>query len=112
MCRVHKLSIAEIMMANERVYRGEDEIHSGIGDIWDVMKNCVVRGCSTDGVLPGGLNVKRRAKRLYEDLAYVSFPPPSLFTTTNGLFSIPTSIHFHSCDYVIVLQLEGQSSVL
>jgi len=58
---VHSLRIHEIMWANERAWRSEDDIRSGIRRLWDVMQECTLRGLETEGVLPGGLNVQRRA---------------------------------------------------
>src|SRR5690606_28957503 len=54
--------------ANERHWRSDNEVREGLLRIWDVMQACVVRGCSTDGVLPGGFKVKRRAHQLHHDL--------------------------------------------
>ena len=62
------LSIAQIMRRNEQHWRSNDEIDAGLLHIWQVMQACVVRGCAADGVLPGGFKVKRRAKKLLEDL--------------------------------------------
>ncbi len=64
----HGLSIAEIMRRNERHWRSDAEIEAGLGKIWDVMQGCVKRGCATEGILPGGFKVKRRAAQLYRDL--------------------------------------------
>jgi L-serine dehydratase len=61
-------SIAEVMRRNERHWRTDDEIDSGLLRIWDVMQACVKRGCATDGILPGGFKVKRRAPQLHRDL--------------------------------------------
>ncbi|HEY1394011.1 MAG TPA: L-serine ammonia-lyase, partial [Methylibium sp.] len=61
-------SIAEIMRRNERHWRSDDEIDAGLLKIWHVMQDCVARGCRTEGVLPGGFKVKRRAAALYRDL--------------------------------------------
>lgn len=58
------LAIWELMLANECVLRSEDEVRRGILHIWGVMQGCMDRGMATDGILPGGLNVRRRAKRL------------------------------------------------
>ncbi|MGW8379850.1 L-serine ammonia-lyase [Streptomyces sp. ODS28] len=58
------LRISDIMLANERSWRGEEEIRSGLLHIWSVMRECVERGTRTEGVLPGGLKVRRRAARL------------------------------------------------
>jgi L-serine dehydratase len=69
------LTIAELMMANERARMGSGEgiaaaerVSAGIDRIWATMKECVGRGMATEGILPGGLNVRRRAHRLAERL--------------------------------------------
>ncbi|MFN3495193.1 MAG: L-serine ammonia-lyase [Hydrogenophaga sp.] len=67
-CQEHGLSIAGVMRANERHWRSDAEVRAGLLRIWEVMQACVVRGCSTDGVLPGGFKVKRRAHQLHHDL--------------------------------------------
>ena len=72
----HSLSIAEIMLSNEcaripgNLSREEREakVRAGILHIWQTMQNCVTRGIATEGILPGGLNVRRRAHRLAERL--------------------------------------------
>lgn len=66
----HKLSIADLMMANECALRGETEaqVRAGVLRIWQTMRACMDRGIATDGTLPGGLNVRRRARRLAERL--------------------------------------------
>ena len=67
-CRTHGLSIAGVMRSNERHWRNDEEVRTGLLRIWDVMQACVQRGCATDGVLPGGFKVRRRAPALYRDL--------------------------------------------
>ena len=61
-------------MENENSWRTEKETREGVLRIWKVMKECTYRGCHTEGTLPGGLNVKRRAaalnKRLLKDKTY------------------------------------------
>jgi L-serine dehydratase len=66
--REHGISIAELMRRNERHWRGDDEVHAGLMKIWKVMQECVARGCRTEGILPGGFKVKRRAAALYQAL--------------------------------------------
>jgi len=66
--RAQRCSIAEIMRRNERHWRSDAEIDAGLHRIWRAMQDCVVRGCKTDGVLPGGFKVKRRAAELYRQL--------------------------------------------
>ena len=62
------LSISEVVMENESAWRTEAETKKGLLDIWNVMKDCMYRGCHHDGVLPGGLQVKRRAAALNKKL--------------------------------------------
>jgi L-serine dehydratase len=72
----HSLSIAEIMLANECAKQNDDgsaesreeRVRSGILHLWNTMQSCVARGIATQGILPGGLNVRRRAHRLAERL--------------------------------------------
>ncbi len=61
-------SIAQLMRENEHHWRNDAEIDAGLLRIWRVMQDCVARGCRTEGVLPGGFKVRRRAAPLYRDL--------------------------------------------
>lgn len=67
-CKVNHLSIAELMMKNELTWRDEKSIHDGILAIAKVMNDCIENGCHHPGILPGGLQVKRRAPELYQKL--------------------------------------------
>jgi len=67
-CKTSSKTIPEIILENEKTWRGEEEIREGVLKIWQVMKDSVERGCSTEGVLPGGLEVKRRAPALLAKL--------------------------------------------
>ncbi|MDG9704743.1 L-serine ammonia-lyase [Streptomyces sp. DH37] len=55
------LSVSALMLENERAWRTEEEIRAGLLEIWRVMRECVARGLSREGILPGGLKVRRRA---------------------------------------------------
>ena len=68
LCRKHNFTIPELMMENEKTWRSESEVKSGLLNIWQVMKDCIDRGCEQEGILPGGLNVRRRAKSILEHL--------------------------------------------
>lgn len=61
-------SIAEMKKANEIARGCPIKLDDGIARIWEVMNNCIERGLVTDGILPGGLNVRRRAKGIYDAL--------------------------------------------
>jgi L-serine dehydratase len=59
-----QLTIWDLMLENESALRSPEEVRSGILHLWDVMQGCIDRGMRTEGILPGGLNVRRRAPRL------------------------------------------------
>jgi len=68
LCCDNGLSISSLMMANELSIASEDEIKQGLWKIWQTMKNCVERGYQKEGILPGGLKLRRRAPALYRRL--------------------------------------------
>jgi L-serine dehydratase len=68
LCEQHNLRIADIVLANERAIRSDNEINEGIARIDAAMMACIARGLTAEGALPGGLNVKRRAKLLHDRL--------------------------------------------
>ena len=61
-------AIAQMKRANELEYSSEKDLDQGLDDIWQSMSTCVENGLKTEGILPGGLDIKRRAKHLYEQL--------------------------------------------
>jgi L-serine dehydratase len=67
-CATLRCSVAEVMRRNERCWRSDADIDAGLLKIWAVMQACVVRGCQTSGVLPGGFKVRRRAADLHRQL--------------------------------------------
>ncbi|MBP7668672.1 MAG: L-serine ammonia-lyase [Burkholderiaceae bacterium] len=68
LCTREQTSIAGLMRRNEQHWRTNAEIDAGLLQIWQVMQDCVARGCRTDGTLPGGFQVKRRAAALHRAL--------------------------------------------
>ncbi|MBA1240275.1 L-serine ammonia-lyase [Pseudomonas kunmingensis] len=69
LCTTHDLNISQLMLANEAAWRPEAETRAGLLRIWQVMQDCVKAGCRTEGVMPGGLKVQRRAAGLYRQLS-------------------------------------------
>ena len=62
------MSINEVVLENESAWRDESETFAGVMRIWDTMRQCIYRGCHTQGELPGGLHVRRRAFELNKKL--------------------------------------------
>lgn len=67
-CEAEQISIAQLMLRNEQVWRSEADIRSGLLSIWQAMQQCVDRGLKSPGTLPGGLRVRRRAPHTYREL--------------------------------------------
>lgn len=67
-CRKTGMPIYEVVLENENSWRPEQETRDGLLKIWDVMKECIYRGCHAEGILPGGLEVRRRAAALNKKL--------------------------------------------
>ncbi|MET0331977.1 MAG: L-serine ammonia-lyase [Dyella sp.] len=68
LCEKHGLTIAQLMLENEKIWRSEQEIRDGLLAIWKAMQDCVNRGLRSPGILPGGLKVARRAPAMLAEL--------------------------------------------
>lgn len=75
-CDKHQLSISDVMWKNEAAWRAKEDTAKQLMAIWDVMQECVVNGLRHEGILPGGLKVKRRASDMKKQL--LSKPEASL----------------------------------
>jgi len=68
-CTESGLSIAQLMLANERAWRSDEQVRDGLRELWQAMQDCVARGIRQTGTLPGGLHVSRRAPSLHAELS-------------------------------------------
>lgn len=62
------LTIAQMKRANEEVVRSREELDAGLDHIWEVMRACIDRGLTQEGIMPGGLKVRRRARMIHDKL--------------------------------------------
>jgi L-serine dehydratase len=67
-CDDHGLSVSTLMLENEKALRAEPEVRARLAAIWTAMDACLRRGCEKEGILPGGLKVRRRAAALHRKL--------------------------------------------
>lgn len=67
-CQDQNIPISALVLENERSLRTDEEIDHELQRLWDTMLNCMYLGCHTEGSLPGGLNVRRRAFDIYQKL--------------------------------------------
>jgi len=80
LCLQENCRISDLVLANELVFRSQEDIERGLYDIWQTMSDCIEAGLKTEGILPGGLSVKRRARKLHQTLLQTQ--QPNIITST------------------------------
>jgi L-serine dehydratase len=107
------LAVSEVMLANETSWRSEADIRAGLLRIWDVMQECVRRGCERDGVLPGGLKVRRRAREMYERLTSDPFSTdPLRVMDWVNLFALAVNEQNASGGRVVTAPTNGAAGII
>ena len=112
MGREHKKTIAEMVFANEKCWRSEEEINAQIHKIWQVMQSCVQRGLAGEGELPGGLNVQRRAARLHKLLLKTPSEDPLDIMDWVNLFAIAVNEENASGGQVVTAPTNGAAGII
>ena len=108
----HQQPIAQIMRTNERHWRSDADIDSGLLKIWQAMQDCVQRGCSTQGRLPGGLNVKRRAAGFYEGLTQHANTDPLAVIDWVNLFALAVNEENAAGGRVVTAPTNGAAGIV
>ncbi|NGX36995.1 MAG: L-serine dehydratase 1 [Chlamydiae bacterium] len=105
-------TIAEIALENEKTWRSEEEIRQGILKIWSVMQDSVKRGCATEGILPGGLEVKRRASSLLRRLENGPTQDPSYVLDWISLFALAVNEENAAGGRIVTAPTNGAAGVI
>ena len=99
-CEQTGMDISSLVMENEKTWRNEPDVKKGVWQIWETMRDCIFRGCHIGGVLPGGLNVTRRAFELNKSLtvgkSYRDFNE-WLYVIMSGGQSFKSTLDWVSC---------------
>ncbi len=112
-CRRTGLPVSEIMLANETAWRPVSDVHAGLTQIWDVMQECVRRGYTQDGTLPGGLKVRRRAREMYEHLSSDTFSTdPLRVMDWVNLFALAVNEENASGGRVVTAPTNGAAGII
>ncbi len=112
LCKENGLSIAALMMENEKVLRSESQIETELGLIWQTMFNCVQRGMKTEGILPGGLKVKRRAPALYRRLCAEKSSDPLQVMDWVNLFALAVNEENAAGGRVVTAPTNGAAGII
>ena len=115
MCRESGRSVADLKRANERSRRPAGEIDRGVARIWEVMSGCIDRGLATDGTLPGGLNVRRRARRIHEALLAergMNLAPPHTINDWMSVYAMAVNEENAAGGQVVTAPTNGAAGVV
>ena len=111
--KAHGLAIADILRANETAWRPAAETDAALDRLWQVMEGCIERGCQGDGILPGGLRVRRRAGRLLRSLqARGANPDPLTALDWVSLFALAVNEENAAGGRVVTAPTNGAAGVI
>ncbi len=113
LCQQHQMRISELMLANEKIYRREEDIVHGLYDLWQTMQESIRRGCQTRGILPGGLHVSRRAPILHEKLKQLTqTKDPLLAMEWIDLYAIAVNEENASGHRIVTAPTNGAAGII
>ncbi|CCQ12351.1 L-serine dehydratase [Pseudoalteromonas luteoviolacea B = ATCC 29581] len=112
LCKESGLSVSSLMMANEKTLKTENQIKDELFNIWQVMKACIERGIRTEGILPGGLKVKRRAPSLYLKLNVENSNDPLRAMDWVDLFALAVNEENAAGGRVVTAPTNGAAGIL
>ncbi len=111
-CKEHGKRMSSVMLANEKVFRSEAEIRSGLMHIWNTMDSCISRGIATEGILPGGLRVQRRAPGLYQRLRNEKTSDPMQAMDWVKLFALAVNEENAAGGRVVTAPTNGAAGII
>ena len=108
----HGMSVSSLMMENEKAHASEAEIRERILTIWHAMEACVKRGCEREGILPGGLKVKRRAAALFRKLKGSGVNDPLIIMDWVNLFALAVNEENAAGGRVVTAPTNGAAGII
>lgn len=111
-CQEQGLRMSSLMLANEKVFRTEREIRDGLMHIWKTMDECIDRGIRTEGILPGGLKVRRRAPALYQRLKNEKSADPMQVMDWVDLFALAVNEENAAGGRVVTAPTNGAAGII
>ena len=111
-CHTQGFSISSLMIKNERVFQEDSEIKQKLWHIWQVMKKCIKRGIDSEGILPGGLKVKRRAPGLFRRLQSEQSNDPMAAMDWVNLFALAVNEENAAGSRVVTAPTNGAAGII
>ncbi|MCH8500580.1 MAG: L-serine ammonia-lyase [Aliidiomarina sp.] len=111
-CKEHGMRISTLMLNNELVFRNKSEICKGLMHIWNTMDACITNGIHTEGILPGGLKVRRRAPDLYQRLKTEKSSDPMQVMDWVSLFALAVNEENAAGGRVVTAPTNGAAGII
>ena len=112
LCKENNLTIAQVIYENEKAYRDEKETKNSLLAIWQVMNTCVNNGLNSDGILPGGLNVPKRAYKIHQKLKDKRTIDPLAFVDWINLYALAVNEENASGKRVVTAPTNGAAGII
>ncbi len=112
LCKNNGMRISSLMLKNEAVHSPEHEVKDRLYEIWQAMKACVQRGIESEGILPGGLKVVRRAPGLYRRLQTENSTDPMQTMDWVNLFALAVNEENAAGGRVVTAPTNGAAGIL
>ena len=115
MCKSSGKTIAQIKRENELAVRSAADLDRGMARLWQVMNDCIERGMATDGILPGGLKVRRRAKGIRDQLLAergLNLTPPHTINDWMSLYAMAVNEENAAGGQVVTAPTNGAAGVM
>lgn len=112
-CTKHNLKGWDLVIANQNALgMPENKLRSELVEVWQTMQNCIETGLSTEGILPGGLNVKRRAKKLFSELESGKTPSWSEHDLRPSVYAMAVNEENAAGGRVVTAPTNGSSGLI
>lgn len=112
LCKTNGLSVSSLMLRNESTFRPKHEVKQELHNIWLVMKACIQRGIESEGILPGGLKVVRRAPGLYRRLQTEHTTDPMQTMDWVNLFALAVNEENAAGGRVVTAPTNGAAGII
>lgn len=111
-CKKNKLSIPQLILENEKAYRTQEDTKKALLEVWKVMNQSVNNGLKADGVLPGGLNVPKRAYKIYQKLKDTRTIDPLAIVDWINLYALAVNEENASGKRVVTAPTNGAAGII
>lgn len=112
LCNKHNISISQLILENEKTYKTEKNINEDLMQIWQVMQDCIKNGIEAEGILPGGLDVPKRAFKIHKKIKNNAKNDPLSFVDWINLYALAVNEENASGKRVVTAPTNGAAGII